>query len=112
MSYAMDYPIAARAEPSERAAFIRKTYGHLAGAVLAFVGLETVLLKIPNIDSFIRPMFSSWFLVMIAFMAVSWVANRWAVSDVSPGLQYLGLGLYVVAEAVLFLPLLYVAAYK
>ena len=39
MSYAMDRPIAVEASGSERAAFIRRTYGHLAGAVLALVGL-------------------------------------------------------------------------
>ena len=29
--------LAARAEPNERAAFIKKTYLHLSGAVLAFL---------------------------------------------------------------------------
>ena len=50
-----------------------------------------------------------WLLVLGAFMVVSWLANSWAHSDTSPGLQYLGLGLYVVAEAVIFVPLLYIA---
>jgi FtsH-binding integral membrane protein len=111
MSYAMDYPIAGRAHADVRAAFIRRTYAHLAGAILAFIGLETVLLQIPGIDQqVILPMLrGSWFFVMLAFMAVGWVANRWAQSNTSPGMQYLGLGLYVVAEAVIFLPLLYLA---
>ena len=34
MSYAMEQPIALRASESARAAFIRRTYGHLAGAIL------------------------------------------------------------------------------
>ena len=50
-----------------------------------------------------------WLVVLAAFMGVSWLADRWAQSDASPQLQYLGLGLFVVAEAVLFLPLLYMA---
>jgi FtsH-binding integral membrane protein len=113
MSYAMDYPIAARAQSDARATFIRRTYGHLAGAVLALVGLEVLLLNIPGIDQqVIAPMLrGSWLLVMLAFMAVGWIANRWAQSDASPALQYLGLGLYVVAQAIIFLPLLYMAVH-
>ena len=44
-------------------------------------------------------------------MFVSWIAEKWAMSDVSKKQQYMGLGLYVVAEAILFLPLLYIAAH-
>jgi FtsH-binding integral membrane protein len=112
MSYAMDYRVAAQAHADARAAFIRRTYGHLAGAILAFIAIEALLFQIPGIkEELILPMLrGSWFFVMIAFMAVGWVANRWAQSDASPGLQYLGLALYVVAEAIIFLPLLYLAA--
>ena len=53
----------------------------------------------------------SWLLVLGLFMAVSWLADRWARSEAGPHTQYLGLGLYVTAEAIIFLPLLYIAAY-
>ncbi len=113
MSYTMDYPLAARAEASERVAFIRRTYAHLAGAILAFVGLETLLISIPNIEDTVLPLMVgsrlSWLVVVLAFAGASWLANRWAVSDTSKGVQYLGLALYVVAEAVIFLPLLLIA---
>lgn len=39
MQYAMEQPIAARATESARAAFIRRTYLHLAGALLGMVAL-------------------------------------------------------------------------
>jgi FtsH-binding integral membrane protein len=112
MSYAVDYRVAAQAHADARAAFIRRTYGHLAGAILAFMALETVLLNIPGIDdAIIRPMLrSGWWPVLLAYMVVSWIAERWARSDTSRGMQYLGLSLFVVAEAVIFLPLLYIAA--
>jgi FtsH-binding integral membrane protein len=42
-------------------------------------------------------------------MLVSYIANSWANSATSLSTQYLGLGLYVVAEAVIFVPLLYIA---
>ena len=53
----------------------------------------------------------SWLIVLAAFMGVSWLAEKWAQSDSSPQMQYMGLGLFVLAEAVIFLPLLYIAAY-
>ena len=113
MSFAPDYVqqrIAAEAASDARAAFIRQTYGHLAGAILAFILVETALVKLVP-QEMIMGMLSgmSWLLVLGAFMVVSFVANRWAHSDTSRGMQYLGLAAYVVAEAVIFLPLLYLA---
>src|SRR5262249_51941724 len=43
------------------------------------------------------------------FMAVGWIAERWARSAQSTAVQYAGLGLYVVAEAIIFVPLLTIA---
>jgi len=114
MSYVREESLGIARAQSERAAFIRRTYGHLAGAILAFTALEMVLLKIPHIDRFIFGMAGNglvWLLVVGAFIGVSWLANAWAMSGASRGLQYAGLGLYVVAEAVIFLPLLYLATF-
>jgi FtsH-binding integral membrane protein len=97
----------------ERVLFLRRTYAHLAGAILAFVALEFMLLQmvteqtILNLFFFAGPM--SWLIVLGAFMLAGWVAKTWANSDTSVGMQYLGLALYVVAEAIIFLPLLYIA---
>ncbi len=101
----------ARADALERATFIRRTYAHLAGALLVFAALEYVLLQLPIAPEMISLMTGGygWLVVMGLFMVVSMVANTWAVSAKSLGLQYAGLALYVVAEAVIFLPLLYVA---
>ncbi|MEX2112700.1 MAG: Bax inhibitor-1 family protein [Pirellulales bacterium] len=103
---------AADAPASERAGFIRQTYLHLGGAVLAFVALEAALLQIPGIGDLVMQISASrwgWFVVLGAFIAVSYVANNWALNSASLGKQYLGLGLYVVAEAVIFVPLLWIA---
>ena len=103
---------AADAGVSERASFIRKTYLHLAGAVLAFMALEYVLLNLPGVGDAVALVLGNrfgWLVVLGAFMGVSYIANSWAMSGSSPGMQYLGLGLYVVAQAVIFVPLLYVA---
>jgi FtsH-binding integral membrane protein len=115
MSYGIDYDYgsAASAEPSERAMFIRRTYSHLAGAILAFIGLETILVNTVPFDvveGLLGGSRYSWLLVLGAFMGASWLAQYWARSQTSRALQYCGLGLYVVAEAVIFLPLLLIAA--
>jgi len=106
------YTIAAQATADARADFIRKTYVHLAGAVGAFVALEAVLLNTPGVKGLIAAMIGgrySWLIVLGLFMFVSWIAENWARSATSTSTQYMGLGLYVVAEAVIFLPLVYIA---
>jgi FtsH-binding integral membrane protein len=103
---------AAEAETSERAKFIRLTYLHLAGAVLAFVGLEAFLLSLPQVPQVVEMMIGgrmSWLIVIGAFIGVSYLANYWASSSTSVGMQYAGLALYVVAQSVIFVPLLYIA---
>lgn len=93
---------------SERAQFIRRTYGHLALAILAFAGLESQLLRWPGAQELAQRMTQgyNWLLVMAAFAFVATIADRWARNATSIGQQYLGLALAIVAQAVLFLPLL------
>ena len=103
----------AESAPSERAAFIRRTYAHLAGAILAFIGLEFFLISSGIGAMIAQAMLSvSWLLVLGAFMGVSFLANWWANSSASRPMQYLGLGLYILADAIIFLPLLFVAQYS
>ncbi len=111
MNYEMRYNIAAAASQGERATFIRRTYAHLAGAILAFAGIEAALLQLPGIENVVRGMTSGymWLVVMLAFMGVGYLAEYWAQSNTSRELQYAGLALYTVAEAVIFLPLMYIA---
>lgn len=117
MSYPMEYDyqaqtIAAEAAASERAAFIRRTYIHLATAILAFALLTTALLQLPGIENLVGLMIGgrwSWLIVLGLFMVVSSVADRWANSDTSQTMQYVGLFVYVVAQALIFVPLLYIA---
>jgi FtsH-binding integral membrane protein len=107
--------VAADARPIERAAFIRKTYLLLALAILAFVGVEFALFGSGIAGVIALVVFSGgsigWLVVLAGFMLISYLSNRWAVSDTSSAVQYLGLGIFIVAEAVIFVPLLYIAAY-
>ncbi|MGL6193464.1 MAG: Bax inhibitor-1/YccA family protein [Thermoguttaceae bacterium] len=110
----MEYsdPFAALAKESERSTFIFKTYLNLAGALFALVAIDTVLLNLPGIDQLVKMMIGgqmSWLIVVGLFMFVSYIANSWALTAVSPATQYAGLALYVVAQAVILVPLLYIA---
>lgn len=111
--YADDYTqdlFAMDAALEVRAAFIRRTYMHVFGAILAFIGLETVFLSTPAISGpLVGLIAGNWWLALIAFMIVSWVAQHWANSGASQNVQYAGLALFVVAEAVIFVPLLWMA---
>ncbi|MEI6728748.1 MAG: Bax inhibitor-1 family protein [bacterium] len=107
-------PTVATSEPITRSKFIRKTYLHLVAAILGFVAVSTVLfysgisLAITNLafsTSF------SWLIVMVAFIGVSYLADSWAKNSTSKGMQYLGLSVYVVAESLVFAPLLMIAAF-
>jgi len=95
-----------------RVAFLRRTYVHLAGAIVAFVVVEALLLRLPFIGSVVETMAGSgmsWLLVLGLFMGVAYGADRLARSSAGAGVQYLGLGLYVAVEALIFAPLLYMA---
>ena len=97
---------------SERAAFIRKTYWHLAGAIGLFAALEGLLISMglgTTALALLGASKYSWLMVLGAFMLVSWVAERWATNGSSVGMQYAGLLLYTVAEAVIFLPMIVLA---
>jgi len=113
MSYAMDYRVVEHAPASARVAFIQRTYGHLAGAILAFIALETALLKIEGVsEKVLETLFRGglgWVVILFAFLGASYVARWWASSQTSRVMQYMGLGLYVVVQAIIFLPLLYIA---
>jgi len=104
----------ASAPDQTRTEFFQKTYLHLALAIAAFILLEAALFAIPGIEEKVFGLLGgssySWLLVLGLFMVASWVAEKWATSDTSRSMQYAGLGLYVVAEALIFLPLLLIAA--
>jgi FtsH-binding integral membrane protein len=102
--------IAAPAE--ERQTFIRKTYLHLAAAIYAFVAIEYVLFALHLDQTMLQALGRnrfSWLIVLGAFVGVSWIAERWARSSTSIGTQYAGLFLYVLAQAVIFLPMMALA---
>ncbi len=93
-----------------RGAFITRTYTHLLGAVLAFALIEVYLFQTGLAESIARVLLSgSWLIVLGGFMILSWIATHFAHSSTSVGAQYGALGLFVVGQAIIFTPLLYLA---
>ena len=111
MNYDVYAGSVAYALPEARAQFIRRTYAHLALAILGFLVIEYALLQVPGIERIGALMTEgfNWLIVLALFIGVSWIADYWARSDTSRGLQYAGLTLYVVAQAIIFLPLMILA---
>ena len=105
---------------SDRLRFIRLTYLHLFAAMMAFAGLLWVLFKVDAVAlkvtvPLVKFAFGgrfNWAIVLAAFMAASWIADYWASHATSKPMQYIGLGLYVVAEALIFTPLIVIVMLK
>jgi hypothetical protein len=113
-SYTNPYTVGMVSESPEsaRAEFIRQTYFHLAGAIALFAIIEGLFLDMGWGVAALQLLGTgrySWLIVLGAFMGVSSLSDRWATNGTSRGMQYAGLALYTVAEAVIFLPMITVA---
>lgn len=95
-----------------RAAFIARTYTHLFGAIVLFVVFEVLLFQTPLPEAMLHFLSGGglrWLLFLGGFMVVGMLASRTALAARSPGAQYAALVGFVLAEALIFIPLLYVA---
>jgi FtsH-binding integral membrane protein len=96
-----------------RAQFITRTYTHVVGGILAFILVELGLFESGLAVQIARFMLSfNWFLILGAFMLVGWLATRTAQTSSSLGMQYFSYAAYIVAEALIFVPMLYIANAK
>ncbi len=83
--------VVSRAAPNERAAFIRKTYAHVALCVLLFVVMEAAMINAGLDLLFMQVLQKSpfmWLLVMGLFWVGSTITDRFARSSASKGVQY------------------------
>lgn len=93
-----------------RAQFITRAYNHLFGSIVLFTLIEFWLFSSGLAQPIARTLLSgSWLIVLGGFMIVSWFASRVAASSNSLASQYMALGGFVFAEAIIFVPLLYLA---
>jgi FtsH-binding integral membrane protein len=102
---------------SDRVAFLRRTYAHLGGALIAFALLTAGMMKYMT-ETSIR--LSTWggngaggmILFLVLFLLVNWGAQRLAQSEASRALQYLGLGIGVLLWSVLAQPIIWFTVIK
>jgi FtsH-binding integral membrane protein len=109
-SQTLPYTPVSELSAETRSNFIWRTYGHVAAAIFLFAGIETYLfdsgLAVPMAQAMLG---FNWLLILGAFMIVGWLATHVAHSVQSKPLQYVALVGFVVAEAIIFLPLLAIA---
>jgi FtsH-binding integral membrane protein len=93
-----------------RASFINRTYNHLMGAIVLFTLIEVGLFQSGIAEPIAQVLLGgSWLLVLGAFMLVSWFASRVSLTSESKGAQYAALGGFVVAQSIIFVPMLWLA---
>lgn len=94
-----------------RATFYKKTYAHVAAGVLAFIVFEYLLLQSDAVVNFALSMTQGWrWLIMLGgFMFITNYAEGLALKTPDRNKQYLAYGLYILAEAFIFVPLIYLA---
>ncbi len=97
----------------DKVAFYKKTYSHVAGGVLVFILFEYLLLQSDTIVNFMLSMTEGWrWLIMLGgFMFVTNYAEKMTLKTPDKNMQYLAFGIYILAEALIFVPLIYIAAF-
>ena len=103
----------AQASPSDRARFIKNTYTHLAGAIVAFIAVEFILFQTgiaELITGFIYQNRFGWLMILGGFSLLGWLSRSLIAEADNVNKQYAGLGAYIVGEALIFAPILYIAA--
>ncbi len=98
-------PVAA-ASVEDRSQFIWRTYAHVVGAILAFAAVEAYLLSSGIAMQIAPALLGNWLLTLGAFMLVGWGASHVAHRLESTTAQYAAFAVFVVAEAIIFSPLL------
>nr|WP_321232474.1 Bax inhibitor-1 family protein [uncultured Psychroserpens sp.] len=97
----------------DRVAFYKKTYAHVAGGVLVFILFEWLLLQSDMIVEFALSMTQGmrWLLMLGGFMLVTTYAEKMTMKTQDKTKQYLAYGLYIFAQAFIFVPMIYIAAF-
>ena len=108
-----DTKLLAQATDAERVDFYKKTYGHVAGGVLVFIIFEYLLLQSETIVSFMLSMTEGyrWLIMLGGFMFITSYAEKMTMNSGDKNKQYLAFGLYILAQAFIFVPLIYIVMF-
>ena len=97
---------------ADRSSFIWKCYAHVMGAILAFAAIEMYFFQTGIAERIAMPMLQNWWMVMGAFILCGWGATRLAHRLESRNAQYAAFAALIVMEALIFVPMLYIANAK
>ncbi len=100
------------ASAAERAAFFRKTYSHVAFAILGFILVEAILLQVVPMDWILMMMSGKfvWLFILGLFWMGSMLTDK-LVFHPDRNQQYLGLSIYIFLQAIIFLPMIAIAMF-
>ena len=98
------------ASVEDRSDFIWKCYAHVVGAILAFAAIEVYFFSSGIAERIAAPMLNNWMLVFGAFILASWGATHVAHRVESKNAQYAAFAAFIVVEALIFAPMLYIAS--
>ena len=90
----------------DQASFLRQTYMSLLGAVAAFVAVEVVFFQTGFALAVAPIMASNWLIVIGGFMLLGWLTNYFTRTQSSPTMQYVEMGVTILLQALIFIPLL------
>ncbi|MEM9273331.1 MAG: Bax inhibitor-1 family protein [Cyanobacteria bacterium P01_F01_bin.143] len=103
----------AAASVDERAKFIKQTYTHLAGAIVAFIIVEFIFFQIGLARMIAEFVFSTrlaWFAILGGMSLLGWFSRELLSQNDDRETQYKAFGLYIIGKAIIFAPILYIAA--
>lgn len=98
------------ASVEDRSDFIWKCYAHVVVAILAFAAIEVYFFSTGIAERIAAPMLNNWLFVLGGFMLVSWGATHVAHRIESKNAQYAAFAAFIFIEALIFAPMLYIAA--
>jgi hypothetical protein len=94
---------------ADRSTFIWKCYAHVVVAILAFAAIEGYLFSSGIAERFAYQMMSNWLMVMGAFIVAGWGATHVAHRVKSTQAQYAAFAGFIFVEALIFMPMIYMA---
>ncbi len=100
------------ASVEDRSDFIWKCYAHVVGAILAFAAIEVYFFQSGIAERIAIPMISNWWVVLGVFILAGWGATHVAHRVESKNAQYAAFAAFIVLEALIFAPMLFIASIR
>tara|TARA_B100000745_G_scaffold295494_1_gene239638 strand:- start:340 stop:1029 length:690 start_codon:yes stop_codon:yes gene_type:complete len=91
--------------------FLRRVYFRLLGAIAAFIALEAFFFA-SGIAAALAPiMVNNWLIVLGGFMLLGWLTSSFTRKSSTPAMQYVHMGMTILLQGLIFIPLLAYAIY-